>query len=68
MSRVTERKEFAEDVRITLLEGDADKSDEGLASVANEIRSLRNAVVGLLIGIATGAVLVAVDIVVQTGG
>ena len=67
MSRVGERKDFDVPVRTTLLESDADKLEEGLEGFRLELRGIRNVLVGLLISIATAAVLLAINLMVVQG-
>lgn len=67
MSRLEERKGFDEPVRITLLESDADKAEEGLEAFRLELRGIRNVLVGLLLSIATAAVLLAINLAVVQG-
>ena len=67
MSRVEERKDFDEQVRVTLLESDADKAEKGLEAFRLELRGIRNVLVGLLLSIATAAVLLAINIMVIQG-
>lgn len=65
MSRVQERKGFEVPVRVTLLEGDADKGDKALEAFRLELRGIRNVLVGLLVSVSTAAILLAVNLVAQ---
>jgi hypothetical protein len=60
---VQERGDFEVPVRVTLLEGDADKAENALEAFRLELRGIRNVMVGLLISVSTGAVLLAVNLV-----
>ncbi len=69
MTRVTERKTFDSDTRITLVEGDLDRNDDEKAMLAAKIDTLNRILVGILISVATASVLLAINVIVQrTGG
>lgn len=65
MTRIEERSTFEIPVRVTLLEGDADKGEGALEAFRLELRGIRNVMVGLLISVSTGAVLLAVNLMVS---
>ncbi len=65
MSRVEERKEFEVPVRVTLLEGDVDRGDEALEAFRQELRGIRNVLVGLLVSVSTAAILLAINLATQ---
>ncbi len=68
MSRVTERKGFDEPTRITLLETDEDKNDEEKETIRQELRSMSRIMMGLLVSVATAAILLAINVIIQGGG
>ncbi len=68
MTRVEERRDFDIPVRVALAESDLDRNDQGMAHIAAEVKALRNVLVGILVSIATAAVLFAINIAVQAAG
>lgn len=66
MTRAQERISESEITRIRLLEGDADMFEEGLSSVNRRLDRINTTLMGILISLATGAVLLAVNIIVET--
>lgn len=66
MSRAQDRISESEITRIRLLEGDADMFEEGLTSVNRRLDRINTTLMGILISLATGAVLLAVNIIVET--
>ena len=64
MSRAHERSAEADITRIRLLEADADDFETGLASVNRRLDRMNTTLMGILISLATGAVLLAVNILV----
>lgn len=68
MSRITERQAFDSATRMTLVEGDLDKNDELHEHLVAKIDTLNRILVGILISIATAAVLLAINVVVQRAG
>jgi hypothetical protein len=69
MTRVNDRQGFDASTRLTLVETDMDKNDQGMEGIKNEIKALRSVLVGILISAATASVLLAINVVVQnTGG
>lgn len=66
MSRAQERISESEITRIRLLEGDADTFEDGLTAVNRRLDRINTTLMGILISLATGAVLLAVNIIVET--
>jgi hypothetical protein len=66
VSRVQERKGFEVPVRVTLLEGDADKGEDALEGFRLELRGIRNVLVGLLVSVSTAAILLAINLVARS--
>jgi hypothetical protein len=63
-SRVNTRQGFDEKVRLTLAEEDLDKNDAAHVAMANELKSIRNILMGLLVTIATSSIAFAVGVAV----
>lgn len=81
--RQSQRGIFEESVRVSLLETDLDSLErrmdaalkameekvfKEIAELRSEVKSMRTILVGLLISVATGAVMVAINIALQSGG
>ena len=68
MSRKDDRGEFEPDVRLALLEGDADKCDEEKSSIHAELRNISRIMMGLLVSVATAAIFLAANVALQAMG
>lgn len=64
MSRAQERAAESEITRIRLLEADADEIERALARLNERLARINTTLIGILISLATGAVLLAVNILV----
>lgn len=62
MSRTSERGSFQPDVRVQLLEHDADEFDGALEGLRLELKGMRGLLTGILVSVATAAILLAVNI------
>lgn len=63
-SRVNTRQSFDDKVRLTLVEEDLDKNDATHTAMADELKGIRNILMGLLITIATSSIAFAVGVAV----
>ena len=65
-SRVEARRAFDTPTRLTLVEGDLDGLEGGLGAfreeIAGEVKSLRTVLIGILISVATAAILLAINV------
>lgn len=79
MSRTEDRQGFDDQVRLRLVEHDLDEADERFEAIAKEIAriaehlaveiaSLRKVLTGLLIAFTTGAVMLALNVIVLRSG
>lgn len=68
MSRISERETFDEATRLRLMEGDLDRDDEEKDKLASKIDALNRIMIGILISVATAAILLAVNVLVQQAG
>ncbi len=66
--RVTDRQNFDDKTRLTLVETDLDKNDQEKEGIRQELKALRNVLIGILISTATASVMLAINIVVQKAG
>lgn len=64
-SRTDERGDLPEDVRLRLLEKDADVSEARYAEIIGKIDKLSGRNIGIMISLATAALLLAADIIVR---
>lgn len=64
MGRVADRSDFEMPVRLRLVEGDLDKTDENLAQMNDRIGKMLWAMVGILVSTTTAAILLALNLVV----
>lgn len=62
MSRVADRVEFTDKVRLRLLEKDQDDLETGLVAVNERLGKILWAVVGVLISVTTSALLLAINL------
>lgn len=62
MSRAAARAGFTDKVRLRLLEDDADENDAAMADVKALLSKILWAVVGVLISVATSAILLALNL------
>lgn len=62
MSRVAERVEFTDKVRLRLLEKDQDDLETALVAVNDRLGKILWAVVGVLISVSTSAILLAINL------
>jgi len=60
--RAVARKGFTQGVRLTLVEDDLDQFDSSLADMANELKAIKNVLIGLLISVTTAAVVLALNL------
>lgn len=60
--RVATRQNFDEKTRLTLAEEDLDKNDAAHIGMADELKGIRNILMGLLITIATSSIAFAVGV------
>lgn len=63
--RVNDRETFDDKTRLTLIETDLDKNDDEKEGIRQELKALRNVLIGILVSAATASVLLAINIVVQ---
>lgn len=66
MSRVTERKDFDVPTRLYMLEKDEDDKDADMTKLQTMVASFSRSMMLILTAIATGSVLAAVDIILNT--
>lgn len=64
MSRAQERAAESDITRIRLLEADVDELNNGLARLNDRLARINTTLIGILISLATGAVLLAINILV----
>ena len=64
MSRAQERASESEITRIRLLEADVDEMEHGIARLNDRLARINTTLIGILISLATGAVLLAINILV----
>lgn len=62
MSRAAARAGFTDKVRLRLLEDDADEHDTAMARIDERLSKILWALVGVLISVATSAVLLAINL------
>ena len=67
MSRPQERAGFDPAIRVQLLELDVDNLEAALEAIRQELRGIRNVLVGMLVSLATASILLAISLVVQQG-
>ncbi len=67
-SRTAQRTGFLELTRLQLLEEDADRTDETFATLRDEIKGMTRVLTGILVSIATAAILLAVNIAIGAIG
>ncbi len=65
MSRVLDRATFDERTRLQLIEGDMDRFDTALEAIRDEIKGLTRVMTGILVAVATAAILLAVNIAIR---
>ena len=69
MSRAEDRRDFDRDVRVALLESDMDKDDKEKGAIRDELKGMSRVLMGLLVAVATAAILLAANVALQaTGG
>jgi len=68
MSRQEQRDRYDVTTRLSLLEQDADATDEVLKHLREDIQAQTRILMGVLIAVATSAVMLAVNVVVQAQG
>lgn len=75
MSRAQDRADFDLSIRLRLLEQDLDQQDEALDKVDGALEKMREELkgqsrilIGILVSVATAAILLAVNIAVQAQG
>ena len=64
MSRARERASESEITRIRLLEADMDEMEAGLGRLNDRLARINTTLIGILISLATGAILLAINILV----
>ena len=64
MSRTGQRREFDSEVRLALLETDADEADTAVDGLRQELKATNRILLGLLVSVSTAAILFAVNIVI----
>jgi hypothetical protein len=67
-SRTHAREGFSDNVRVTLLEGDADALFRIFDGLRQEMKNANRILMGLLVSISTAAILLAINILVQSAG
>ena len=68
MGRTEDRAGFSDDVRLRLVEHDLDRIDDRIDRLVAEIAGLRRVLTGILITLATGTVMLAVNVIVLRAG
>lgn len=68
MTRTQERKDFDSDVRTALLESDMDKDDREKRQIRDELKSMSKVLTGILVAVATAAIMLAVNVILQGVG
>jgi hypothetical protein len=68
MGRREQREGIDAHGRICLLEADADDNDKEIAGIRLEMKAMNKVLLGILASTATAAILLAVNILVQTAG
>ena len=63
--RSARRNLYDDHTRITLLEDDADDTDSAIDHLRDEMKAQTRVLMGILVSVATAAVLLAINIVVQ---
>lgn len=64
--RAQRRRGYDDHTRITLLEDDLDDTDAGLENLRDEVRAQTRILMGVLVAVATGAVIGAINIILQS--
>lgn len=59
------RDRFDVPTRLALLEGDADRTDDAMEHLKEEMKAQTRILMGVLVAVATSAVMLAINIVVQ---
>lgn len=71
MSRMAERSDLSEVVRLRLLEKDQDEFEADLSTGLGELRSelakIKGVLLGILVSVTTAALLLAINLVVSNG-
>jgi len=68
LTRTAERQNYVLDTRISLLESDLDKFEEGMEGIRAELRGLNRIMLGVLVSVTTAAILLALNIALQAAG
>lgn len=68
MGRTDDRAGFTDDVRLRLLEQDADRSDGQFDRLVGELASLRKVMSGILAAVVTASILLAINVIVLRAG
>lgn len=63
--RVHDRQTFDEKTRLTLIETDLDQNDDEKEGIRQELKAMRNVLIGILGSLATASVLLAINVIVQ---
>ncbi len=66
MSRRREREGFEVDVRVAMLEKDADKAEDDINGLYREIRRMRNTFLAFVIALATASVMLGINLATGT--
>jgi hypothetical protein len=67
LSRTEQREKFEDTTRLRLLESDADKFELDLLRINQRLDKLLWAMLGMIISLTTGAVLLAINLMVTRG-
>ena len=65
MTRVVDRVGQTIETRLWLVEGDLDRNDTALEEIRDELRGMTRVMTGLLVSVATAAILLAINIAIQ---
>lgn len=65
MNRLERRRGYDDHTRITLLEDDADAFDNAVGELRDEVRAQSRILMGVLVAVSTGAIIGAINIVLQ---
>lgn len=65
-TRQQARQNFAAEVRIALLETDADEKDDEMRSLRDDVKAIKAVLIGLLISITTASILLLLNITTGT--